>query len=239
MGSRPRRHEGHETTYCLPCSPWPPARGEQAREFNARGDLLRGRRDRSDLDRRGAEARGPARPHPGAGPRRRAQPGRPASAAWAVPGAAGVAGRHSRDSSTPARSRRSGRRRAGRWATGSWDWSAAARRRRWSRCTPTRRWPSPMTSPSPKRPRSPRPSSPRTTRWSPAGGSRPGERVLIHAVGSGVGTAAAQIASHLGATVLGTSRSADKLARALVYGLDVGIDTSRNSFAEAIGDRCT
>ncbi len=43
-----------------------------------------------------------------------------------------------------------------------------------------------------------------------------GERVLIHAVGSGVGTAAAQIAKHLGATVIGTSRSADKLARATV-----------------------
>ena len=64
----------------------------------------------------------------------------------------------------------------------------------------------------------------------------PGERVLIHAVGSGVGTAAAQIARHLGATVLGTSRSADKLARALVYGLDVGIDTSKGGFADALGD---
>ena len=64
----------------------------------------------------------------------------------------------------------------------------------------------------------------------------PGERVLIHAVGSGVGTAAAQIARHLGATVLGTSRSADKLARALVYGLDVGIDTSKGGFADAVGD---
>ncbi len=63
-----------------------------------------------------------------------------------------------------------------------------------------------------------------------------GERVLIHAVGSGVGTAAAQVAHHLGATVLGTSRSADKLARALVYGLDVGIDTSRGPFAEAVGE---
>ena len=63
-----------------------------------------------------------------------------------------------------------------------------------------------------------------------------GERVLIHAVGSGVGTAAAQIARHLGATVLGTSRSADKLARALVYGLDVGIDTSRDPFPEAVGE---
>ena len=63
-----------------------------------------------------------------------------------------------------------------------------------------------------------------------------GERVLIHAVGSGVGTAAAQIARHLGATVLGTSRNADKLARALVYGLDVGIDTSSGGFADKVGD---
>jgi NADPH2:quinone reductase len=62
----------------------------------------------------------------------------------------------------------------------------------------------------------------------------PGERVLIHAVGSGVGTAATQIAKHLGATVVGTSRSADKLTRAALYGLDTGIDTSRRSFAEAI-----
>jgi putative PIG3 family NAD(P)H quinone oxidoreductase len=63
-----------------------------------------------------------------------------------------------------------------------------------------------------------------------------GERVLIHAVGSGLGTAAAQIAKHLGATVLGTSRSAAKLARALVYGLDTGIDTSRTGFREALSD---
>ncbi len=64
----------------------------------------------------------------------------------------------------------------------------------------------------------------------------PGERVLIHAVGSGVGTAAAQIARHLGATVLGTSRNPDKLARALVYGLDAGIDTSRGGFVPAVGE---
>jgi putative PIG3 family NAD(P)H quinone oxidoreductase len=65
---------------------------------------------------------------------------------------------------------------------------------------------------------------------------RAGERVLIHAVGSGVGTAASQIAKHLGATVIGTSRSADKLARAVVYGVDTGIDTSRTSFRDAIGE---
>src|SRR6478609_2718755 len=63
-----------------------------------------------------------------------------------------------------------------------------------------------------------------------------GERVLIHAVGSGVGTAATQIAKHLGATVLGTSRSAGKLARAVVYGLDVGIDTSRAPFPDQVGE---
>ena len=61
-----------------------------------------------------------------------------------------------------------------------------------------------------------------------------GERVLIHAVGSGLGTAAAQIAKHLGATVLGTSRSGGKLARALIYGLDIGIDTSRTPFRDAL-----
>jgi len=63
-----------------------------------------------------------------------------------------------------------------------------------------------------------------------------GERVLIHAVGSGVGTAATQIAKRLGATVLGTSRNGDKLARALVYGLDIGIDTSGTPFREAISE---
>jgi putative PIG3 family NAD(P)H quinone oxidoreductase len=63
---------------------------------------------------------------------------------------------------------------------------------------------------------------------------RSGERVLIHAAGSGLGTAAAQIARRIGATVIGTSRSADKLARATVFGVDQGIDTSGGSFREAV-----
>jgi putative PIG3 family NAD(P)H quinone oxidoreductase len=62
----------------------------------------------------------------------------------------------------------------------------------------------------------------------------PGERVLIQAVGSGLGIAAVQVARHMGATVIGTSRSAAKLARAAAYGLDHGIDTSRDSFREAL-----
>jgi NADPH:quinone reductase len=61
-----------------------------------------------------------------------------------------------------------------------------------------------------------------------------GDTILFHAAAGGVGSIACQWAKHLGATVIGTSRSADKLARALVYGLDSGIDTSRTSFREAL-----
>ena len=47
-----------------------------------------------------------------------------------------------------------------------------------------------------------------------------GQRVLIHAVASGVGTAALQLARCVGGTVVGTSRSKDKLERAAELGLD-------------------
>lgn len=60
---------------------------------------------------------------------------------------------------------------------------------------------------------------------------RPGERVLIHAVGGGVGSAAVQLAHAMGCTTLGTSRTAEKLELAREIGLDVGIDTSREDFA--------
>ena len=46
------------------------------------------------------------------------------------------------------------------------------------------------------------------------GGVRPGERVLVHAVGSGVGTAAVQVAHAMGCTVLGTSRTRGEAERA-------------------------
>ena len=61
-----------------------------------------------------------------------------------------------------------------------------------------------------------------------------GERVLIHAVGSGVGTAAVQLAKRIGATVAGTSRSAAKLAQARALGLDEAIDTSTRGFGEQL-----
>jgi len=61
-----------------------------------------------------------------------------------------------------------------------------------------------------------------------------GERVLIHAVGSGVGTAALQLARAAGAVTLGTSRTPEKLRRAGELGLEVGIDTEREDLAEAV-----
>jgi NADPH:quinone reductase len=61
-----------------------------------------------------------------------------------------------------------------------------------------------------------------------------GESVLIHAVSSGVGTAAVQLARAWGARTFGTSRSAEKLGRAAPLGLDVAIDTSRENFAEVV-----
>lgn len=56
------------------------------------------------------------------------------------------------------------------------------------------------------------------------GGAREGSRVLVHAVGSGVGVAAAQIARALSARCVGTARKADKRARALEYGLEGAYD---------------
>jgi NADPH2:quinone reductase len=53
-----------------------------------------------------------------------------------------------------------------------------------------------------------------------------GETVLIHAVASGVGTAALQVARSAGLRVVGTARSAGKLERASHYGLTVAIDSS-------------
>src|SRR5437588_6285393 len=67
-------------------------------------------------------------------------------------------------------------------------------------------------------------------------GLRLGERVLIHAAGSGVGTAAIQLVRAAGAFAYGTSRTADKLERAKEFGLTesitVGEDPMR--FAGAV-----
>src|SRR6266480_3435253 len=58
-----------------------------------------------------------------------------------------------------------------------------------------------------------------------------GERLLVHAVGSGVGTAAIQLAHAAGVTTFGTSRAPSKLEKAKELGLDVGL-ADKNFAAE-------
>jgi NADPH2:quinone reductase len=65
---------------------------------------------------------------------------------------------------------------------------------------------------------------------------RGGERVLVHAIGSGVGTAAAQLADVLGVTVIGTSRTADKLERARELGMEHGVLTTDTDWVAQVGD---
>ncbi|MDW3685114.1 zinc-binding dehydrogenase [Cupriavidus sp. CV2] len=62
-----------------------------------------------------------------------------------------------------------------------------------------------------------------------------GESVFINGASGGVGMAAIMIAAALGArTVIASSRSAAKLERLASFGVDVGIDASRDSQVEAI-----
>jgi len=68
------------------------------------------------------------------------------------------------------------------------------------------------------------------------GRAEPGDRVLFHAVGSGVGTAALQFAPLLGVTMIGTSRTAEKLARCAALGLHHGVLTTDNQWPAAVGD---
>lgn len=59
-----------------------------------------------------------------------------------------------------------------------------------------------------------------------------GDWVLIHAVGSGVGTAAVQLAHAWGLRTIGTSRTSAKLERASGLGLESGVDTSREDYVD-------
>ncbi len=65
-----------------------------------------------------------------------------------------------------------------------------------------------------------------------------GECLLIHAVGSGVGTAAVQLAHAAGATVIGTSRTAEKLELAEALGMDVGIHVESGRFSRKELEGC-
>jgi putative PIG3 family NAD(P)H quinone oxidoreductase len=62
----------------------------------------------------------------------------------------------------------------------------------------------------------------------------PGETLLLPAAGSGVGTAAAQLALAAGASVIGLSRTAEKRARLAALGLHAVLDPGAADLAAAI-----
>jgi NADPH:quinone reductase-like Zn-dependent oxidoreductase len=65
---------------------------------------------------------------------------------------------------------------------------------------------------------------------------RAGETVLINSVGSGIGSAAVQLAHFAGATVIGNASSAAKLERAAELGMDHGINhATEDVVAEVMG----
>lgn len=60
------------------------------------------------------------------------------------------------------------------------------------------------------------------------------EWVLVHAVGSGVGTAAVQLIGARGARCIGTSRTDSKLERAAALGMEVGVNTTKDELAASV-----
>lgn len=62
----------------------------------------------------------------------------------------------------------------------------------------------------------------------------PGVTLLFHAAAGGVGLIAGQWAKALGATVIGTAGSAEKVELALAHGYDHVIDYSRENFADRV-----
>ena len=63
---------------------------------------------------------------------------------------------------------------------------------------------------------------------------RPGEWLLVTGISAGVGVAALQVAKALGAKVIGTSGSAQKLEKLRVMGLDCGIRTRGPDFHKQV-----
>jgi NADPH:quinone reductase len=66
------------------------------------------------------------------------------------------------------------------------------------------------------------------------GDLKPGEWLLVTGISSGVGVAALQAAKALGARVIGTSGSKEKLDRLTPLGLDVAIQTRKADFHDAV-----
>jgi NADPH:quinone reductase-like Zn-dependent oxidoreductase len=63
---------------------------------------------------------------------------------------------------------------------------------------------------------------------------RPGETVLVNSVGSGIGSAAVQVAKHAGAIVIGNSSRDEKLEQAAALGMDAGINYTKADVVEEV-----
>jgi NADPH:quinone reductase-like Zn-dependent oxidoreductase len=63
---------------------------------------------------------------------------------------------------------------------------------------------------------------------------RPGETVLVNSVGSGIGSAAVQLAHMAGAYVIGNSSRGDKLARAGELGMDAGVNYTKQDLVAEV-----
>jgi putative PIG3 family NAD(P)H quinone oxidoreductase len=68
------------------------------------------------------------------------------------------------------------------------------------------------------------------------GNLRPGETLLVHGGGSGIGTMAIQLAKSVGARVIVTAGSDEKLARCRAFGADTGINYREQDFVTAVGE---
>ena len=77
----------------------------------------------------------------------------------------------------------------------------------------------------------------RTTCWCCKDACKAGEWLLINGVSSGVGVASLQLGKVLGAKVIGTSGSTEKLALLKPLGLDVGLCTRAADFAATVMER--
>lgn len=69
-------------------------------------------------------------------------------------------------------------------------------------------------------------------------GLKPGETVLIHGAGGGVGLAAVEVAKAMGATVIASAGDADKLQLARVHGADHLIDYRAEPLRERVKEIC-
>ncbi len=67
-------------------------------------------------------------------------------------------------------------------------------------------------------------------------GMQVGQRLLIHAAGSGVGTAAIQLSRRAGLRTIGTSRSASKLERAERLGLEKSVHVTGDDWPDRVLD---